>query len=87
MCGYTILFQTDNSLLSNGTTSSRAQVRSGPSQWSGLGPLLLLIPLSDINNEIMYYTVSLFADDTRIQELNIVRVSHRAFGFYFVTTR
>ena len=50
----------------NGTTSSEAQVRSGVPQESGLGPLLFLIHLSDINYEIADSTVSCFADDTRV---------------------
>ena len=50
----------------NGTTSSEAQVRSGLPQGSVLGPLILLIHISDINYEIADSTVSCFADDTRI---------------------
>ena len=50
----------------NGTTSSKAQVRSGVPQGSVLGPLLFLVPISDINYEIADSTVLCFADDTRI---------------------
>ena len=50
----------------NGTTSSEAQVGSGVHQRSVLGPLLLLIHISDINYDIADSTVSCFADDTRI---------------------
>ena len=50
----------------NGTTSSEAQVRSGEPQGSVLGPLLFLIHISDINNEITASTVSCLADDTLI---------------------
>ena len=50
----------------NGTTSSEAQVRSVVPQGSVLGPLLLLIYISNINYEIADSTVSCFADDTRI---------------------
>ena len=50
----------------NGTTSSEAEVRSGIPQGSVLGPLLFLIHISDINDEIADSAVSCFADDTRI---------------------
>ena len=50
----------------NGTASSEAQVRSGVTQRSVLGPLLFLIHISDINYEIADSTVSCFTDDTRI---------------------
>ena len=49
-----------------GTTSSAAQVRSGvPGRWV-LGPLIFLIHISDINNEITGSTASCFDYDTRI---------------------
>ena len=48
------------------TTSSEAQVRSVVPQGSVLGPLLFLIHISDINNEIEDLTVSFFADDSLI---------------------
>ena len=50
----------------NGITSTEADVISGVPQRSVLGPLLFLIHISDINNEITDSTVSCFADDTRI---------------------
>ena len=53
-------------VLSNGTTSSEAQVRSAVPQGSVLEPLLFLIHIFDLNYEIAYSTVSCFADDTRI---------------------
>ena len=50
----------------NGTTSSKAQVRSGVPQGSVLGPLPFLIHISDINYKIADSTVSCFADNTRV---------------------
>ena len=40
------------SITINGTTFSEAQLRSGVSKRSVLGPFLFLIHISDINNEI-----------------------------------
>ena len=50
----------------NGTTSSKAQVRSGVPQGSVLGLLLFLINISDVNYEIADSTVSCFADDSQM---------------------
>ena len=49
----------------NGTRSSLAVVTNGVSQGSVLGPLLFVILIYDINQDITA-NVSLFADDTRI---------------------
>ena len=65
--GYTIFYQTDNNLLMS--MEQRHEWSSGSKcvpQGSMLGPLLFLIHISDINDEITYSTVSCFLGDTRI---------------------
>jgi len=46
--------------------SSESSVISGVPQGTVLGPLLFLILISDINQNVQYSTVSSFADDTRV---------------------
>ena len=46
--------------------SEPAPVLSGVPQGSSLGPLLFLIHISDISNELQYVSASSFADDTRL---------------------
>ena len=48
------------------TISSESPVISGVPQGTVLGPLLFLILISDINQNVRYSTVSSFADDTRV---------------------
>ena len=49
----------------NGITSDPQEVLSGVPQGSVLGPLIFLIMIGDINNEVKYSIVKSFADDTR----------------------
>ena len=50
----------------NGFMSEKVHVKSGVPQGSVLGPLLILILMSDIDCEILESFLSSFADDTRI---------------------
>lgn len=50
----------------DGAVSRPSAVTSGVPQGSVLGPLLFLVHLSDINNQVQYSSVSSFADDTRV---------------------
>ena len=53
------------SVMVNGITSDPQEVLSGVPQGSVLGPLIFLIMIGDINNEVKYSIVKSFADDTR----------------------
>jgi hypothetical protein len=54
------------SVLVNGVQSKTTTVKSGVPQGSVLGPILFLILLGDIDQEVLYSLVSSFADDSRI---------------------
>ena len=53
-------------VLVHGSRSSARQVKSGVPQGSVLGPLLFLILIGDIDQDIVGAFISSFADDTRI---------------------
>ena len=50
----------------DGALSERAPVHSGVPQGSSLGPLLFLIHIHDINEDLLHSTAASFADDTRL---------------------
>ena len=50
----------------DGVLSERTMVSSGVPQGSSLGPLLFLIHIHDIDDELSFVTAASFADDTRI---------------------
>lgn len=52
-------------VLVNGASSPAATVKSGVPQGTVLGPILFLVHIADINNDIVSH-VSSFADDTRV---------------------
>ena len=54
------------SVVVNGTKSPPADVLSGVPQGSVLGPILFLILIGDINQDVAHSFISSFADDTRI---------------------
>ena len=60
------LFDRFQSVMVNGFLSDPVYVKSGVPQGSVLGPLLFLILISDIDEEILHSFLSSFADDTRI---------------------
>ena len=53
----------------NGVESCPCQVISGVPQGTVLGPLLFLVHVSDINEELEFTVSSTFADDTKIMKL------------------
>lgn len=50
----------------SGCVSAKSSVKSGVPQGSVLGPILFLVLLSDIDNEVRTARVTSFADDTRV---------------------
>ena len=63
---YAFLTNRTQSVLVNGHRSHSIPVRSGVPQGSVLGPLLFLVLLGDIDQEVAQAYVSSFADDTRV---------------------
>ena len=53
-------------MLANSCRSKHAEVKSGVPQGSVLGPLLFLILIGDIDQDVAHGFISSFADDTRI---------------------
>jgi hypothetical protein len=54
------------SVLVNGSKSTSSNVKSGVPQGSVLGPILFLILLGDIDQDVVHAFVSSFADDSRV---------------------
>ena len=59
------LLNRKQSVVVNGKVSSPRDVISGVPQGSVLGPLIFLILISDIDDEILHSFIASFADDTR----------------------
>ena len=62
---YSFLTNRKQAVLVNGVTGSFVEVESGVPQGSVLGPLLFLVLISDIDQEVAASYISSFADDTR----------------------
>ena len=63
---YEFLTNRKQAVIVNGTTGTLFEVKSGVPQGSVLGPLLFLVLISDIDEEIAPSFLSSFADDTRV---------------------
>ena len=63
---YSFLTGRDQTVIVNGVRSKSVPVISGVPQGSVLGPLLFLIMMTDIDDDIAYSFISSFADDTRV---------------------
>jgi ribonuclease P/MRP protein subunit RPP40 len=50
----------------DGTTSDPVWVKSGVQQGSVIGPLVLVILISDINKDVKHSSIGLFAHETRV---------------------
>ena len=71
----------------NGKISSHRDVISGVPQGSVLGPLIFLILISDIDNDILLSEVASFADDTRVMrgistEMDAAELQNDLFKIY-----
>ena len=60
------LFQRSQKVMVNGVLSEPVLVRSGVPQGSVLGPLLFLVMMADIDEDLIHSFLSSFADDTRV---------------------
>ena len=63
---YNFITGRSQTVLVNGARSTRATVKSGVPQGSVLGPLLFLILIGDIDQNVANAFLSSFADDTRV---------------------
>ena len=63
---HTFLLNRSQSVLVDGHKSASAEVKSGVPQGSVLGPLLFLILIGDIDENVSTSFISSFADDTRV---------------------
>ena len=63
---YNFLTNRKQVVIANGAKSSVSEVKSGVPQGTVLGPLLFLIMINDIDDEISESLISIFADDTRL---------------------
>ena len=61
------LCERTQNVCANGRTSKPWHVVSGVPQGSVLGPLIFLVMLCDINEDLIYSSLSSFADDSRDQ--------------------
>ena len=65
---YSFLTGREQIVIVNGVHSKPGPVLSGVPQGSVLGPLLFLIMMTDIDENIIYAFISSFADDTRVSK-------------------
>ena len=65
---HSFLFDREQVVIVNGIKSTGTRVLSGVPQGSVLGPLLFLVMMMDIDNDIVSSFLSSFADDTRISK-------------------
>ena len=66
---YNFLTNRKQVVIANGVKSSVSQVKSGVPQGTVLGPLLFLIMINDIDENITESMISIFADDTRLTKV------------------
>ena len=66
---YNFLTNRKQAVIANGAKSSSSAVKSGVPQGTVLGPLLFLIMINDIDENISESIISIFADDTRVTKV------------------